>query len=138
MKTALAWISCSLMIVGICLFANHGTATAQPETCWLVFYVSSGEPGDTPDEIICLTSETEGYVRETSIFGSGAIGCNRVTFDRIRDAMNFIVDYSKCTNNSPSHSIFCPPSQSDRFKCEWRMLDDNTPPSDAYLVRERQ
>jgi hypothetical protein len=51
--------------------------------------------------------------------------------------MNFIVDYSKCTNNSPSHSIFCPPSQGDRLKCVWTMLDGSMAPSDAYLEREK-
>jgi hypothetical protein len=72
-KISLTWIALSCLIVGICLTAGQRTASAQ-ETCWRVFYVSSGGPGDIPDEIICLTSETEGYVRETSIFGSGAIG----------------------------------------------------------------
>jgi hypothetical protein len=104
-KSTLAWIFRLFLAVGICLFAKQGTATAQPETCWLVFYVSSDGPGDTPDEIICLTSQTEGYVRETSIFGSGVIDRNRVTVNRSGGAMDFIVDYSKCTNNSPSHSI---------------------------------
>jgi hypothetical protein len=135
-KISLTWIALSCLIVGICLTAGQRTASAQ-ETCWRVFYVSSGGPGDIPDEIICLTSETEGYVRETSIFGSGAIGCNRVTVDHVRSAMNFIVDYSKCTNNSPSHSIFCPPSQGDRLKCVWTMLDGSMAPSDAYLEREK-
>jgi len=128
---------CSLLGLGICLAASQGTAMAQAETCWLVFYVSTGGPGDTSDEIICLTSQTEGYVRETTIFGTGAIGCNRVTVNRSGGAMDFIVDYSKCTNNSPSHSISCPSPQGDRFKCVWRMLDDSMAPSDAYLAREK-
>ena len=28
------------------------------EPCWRVYYVSSG-PSDSPDEIICLTSQSE-------------------------------------------------------------------------------
>ncbi len=134
MKTLLGFV-CSLLVLGIYAAASPTTATAA-EACWLVFYVSSG-PSDTPDEVICLTSQTEGYVRETTIFGTGAIGCNRVTVNRSGGAMDFIVDYSKCTNNSPSHSISCPSPQGDRFKCVWRMLDDSAAPSDAYLEREK-
>jgi len=135
-KTLVAWFVGLFLAMGICLVASQGSVMAQAETCWLVFYVSTGGPGDTPDEIICLTSQTEGYVRETT--GTGAIGCNRVTVNRIRGAMDFIVDYSNCTNNSPSHSISCPSPSGDRFKCVWRMLDDSMAPSDAYLVPEKQ
>ena len=53
---------------------------AQAQTCWLVYYVSSGPP-DSADEVICLSSPTEGYVRETSIFGV-VQDCSRVTLRR--------------------------------------------------------
>jgi hypothetical protein len=115
-KTLAACFLCSFLGMGICLVASHRPVAAA-ETCWLVFYVSSGGPGDTDDEVICLTSQTEGYVRETSIFGTGAIGCNRVSVNRSGGAMDFIVDHSKCTNNSPSHSISCPSPSGDRIKC---------------------
>jgi hypothetical protein len=128
---------CSVLGLALCLMAAQGIATARAETCWQVFYVSTGESGETADEVICLTSQTEGYVRETSIFGSGAIGCNRVTVNRSGGAMDFVVDYSQCTNNSPSHSISCPSPEGDRFKCTWRMLEGDPQPSDAYLVREQ-
>jgi len=132
-KTLLRFV-CSLLVFGIYAAASPTTATAA-ETCWLVFYVSSGSP-DSADEVICLASPTEGYVRETSIFGD-VQGCNRVTVNRSGEAMDFIVDYSKCENNAPSHSISCPSPEGDRFKCVWRMLDNSAAPSDAYLEREK-
>lgn len=103
MKTLLAF-ACSLLGMGLCLAA--GPSVAQAQTCWLVYYVSSGAP-DSADEVICLSSPTEGYVRETSIFGD-VRDCNRVTVNRSGEAIDFIVDYSKCGNNAPSHSISCP------------------------------
>lgn len=127
---------CSVLGLALCLFAAQGAATAQAETCWRVFYLSTGASGETPDEIICLTSPTEGYVRESHIFGSGVQGCNRVTVNRSGGAMDFVVDYSQCTNNSPSHSISCASPEGNRFKCTWRMLEGDTAPSDTYLERE--
>ncbi len=128
---------CSLLGLAFCLIAAQGIATARAETCWQVFYVSTGASGETADEIICLTSATEGYVRESHIFGSGVQGCNRVTVKRNGGAMDLVVDYSQCTNNSPSHSISCPSSEGDRIKCTWRMLEGDPQPSDTYLVPER-
>jgi hypothetical protein len=63
--------------------------------------------------------------------------CNRVTVNRSGEAMDFIVDYSKCGNNAPNHSISCPSTPGARLKCVWRMLDDSAAPSDAYLEREK-
>jgi hypothetical protein len=131
-KTLLAF-ACSLLGTGLCLAA--GPSVAQAQTCWLVYYVSSGPP-DSADEVICLSSPTEGYVRETSIYGD-VQDCNRVTVNRSGEAMDFIVDYSKCGNNAPSHSISCPSTPGARLKCVWRMLDDSAAPSDAYLEREK-
>ncbi len=135
MKTLVSCFVCSMLAVAVYAAAPN-TAAMAAESCWRVYYVSSGPP-DSPDEIICLTSQTEGYVRETTIFGSGAIGCNRVTVNRSGGAMDFIVDYSKCTNDSPSHSISCPSPQGDRLKCVWRMLEGVHEPSDAYLEQEK-
>ena len=132
---ALVGIVCSALALGIALVQHPGPAAAQAETCWRVFYVNTS--GDTPDEIICLTSATEGYVRETTIFGSGIEGCNKVTVNRSGGAMEFVVDYSKCTNNAPSHAISCPSPEGERIKCVWRMLDGSMEPSDAYLEREK-
>lgn len=136
MKALVCYV-CSVLGLTLCLIAGQGIATARAETCWHVFYVSTGASGETPDEVICLTSATEGYVRESNIFGSGVQGCNRVTVNQSGGAMEFNVDYSQCTNNSPSHSISCPSPVGIRFKCTWRMLDGTTPPSDTYLVREQ-
>ena len=134
MKTLVSGFLCSVLALGIYRAAAPTTAMAA-DTCWLVFYVSSGPP-DTPDEILCLTSPTEGYVRESSIFGA-VQDCNRVTVNRSGEAMDFIVDYSKCDNNAPSHSISCPSTPGARLKCGWRMLEGVHEPSDAYLEREK-
>ncbi len=134
MKTLLAF-ACLLVATGLYLVADQRPALAEGGTCWLVYYVSSGPP-DSADEVICLTSPTEGYIRETSIFGD-ANGCNRVTVNRSGEAMDFIVDYSKCDNNAPSHSISCPSTPNDRLNCVWRMLDNSAAPSDAYLEPEK-
>ncbi|MGZ3174077.1 MAG: hypothetical protein ACXU7G_13395 [Croceibacterium sp.] len=83
MKTLLAF-ACSLLGMGVCLAA--GPSVAQAQTCWLVYYVSSGAP-DSADEVICLSSPTEGYVRETSIFGD-VRDCNPVTVNRSGEAMD--------------------------------------------------
>jgi hypothetical protein len=125
----------SFLGIGVCLVLSHGPTMAQAQTCWQVFYVSSGPP-DSPDEVICLSSATEGYIRETTIFGD-VQGCNRVTVNRNGGAMDFIVDYSKCNNNAPNHSISCPSPQGDRFKCTWRVLDNSQAPSDVLLLREK-
>lgn len=136
MKNVVRFVG-SFLALAICLVASEGVATAQAQTCWLVFYVSSGEAADTADEVICLTSQTEGYVRESHIFGSGVQGCNRVAVNGGGGEMVFTVDYSQCTNNSPSHSISCPTPEGDRLKCVWRMLEGDTSPSDAYIEREK-
>ena len=134
MKTLLAF-ACLVLGTGLYLVADQGPALAEGATCWLVYYVSSGPP-DSADEVICLTSPTEGYIRETSIFGD-VQGCNRVTVNRSGEAMDFIVDYSKCENNAPNHSISCPSTPGARLKCVWHMLDNSQQPSDAYLEREK-
>jgi hypothetical protein len=141
MKARVVSLICCFLVAGSCFAARQRPAAAQNGAdCWLVYWISTGEnPGDMPDEIICLTSQTTGQVRESSIFGSGVKGCNRVTVGRKGGGMTLTVDYSKCSNNSPSHTISCPAPSGSRLKCQWTMADKSHADANvAYLVPEKR
>ena len=68
------------------------------------------------------------------MFGTGIQGCNTVSVDHKNGGMTLIIDYSKCTNNSPSHTITCPSDKEDVIKCVLSMKPGDA--SDDYLVRQ--
>jgi hypothetical protein len=106
--------------------------TAQ--TCWLVF---GDEPTATSgrndaDELICMKTASTGYVLESSIFGTGVKGCNKVTINREGNGYLLRVDYSKCTNNSPNHSFSCASLAGDAVKCI-ETMEGHEGQADSYL-----
>jgi hypothetical protein len=61
------------------------------------------------------------------VLGTGVKGCNKVTVKSRGGGLLLNVDYSKCTNNAPSHTISCPSIGGTTLKC----VDSKF--SDSYL-----
>lgn len=131
----------ALAMLALAVFAmTFSSAASAAETCWSVFWKDEAPAAtDNADEVICMSSDTDGVVRESSIFGTGVEGCNKVTAKREGEAVTFVVDYSKCTNDSPSHTMGCK-GLTDVNKCIWTYTsgDYAGQTSSAYLIRPKQ
>lgn len=105
------------------VLAAAAIAFVQParaeSVCWSVF-LSDQPPAasDTADETVCMTSDTEGVVKDSSMFGSGVQGCSKVTGAQAGVGASLVVDFSKCTNDAPSHKIDCVQLR-PLSKCNW-------------------
>lgn len=122
------------LIVGLTICLIPVRAHAE---CWGSSWRDEAPaPTDKPDEIICMSSATEGIVRESFMFGTGVEGCNKVTATHDGEAVTFAVDYSKCTNDSPSHTVACK-SLGDINQCVWTFTDGDFAgkSSTGFLVR---
>jgi hypothetical protein len=116
----------------VCPSASASGQEAQTASaCWLIFSEPSATYGRSDaDEMVCLNSPASGQVLESTIFGSVG-GCSKVTVRREGSGTTFVLDFSGCTNNTPTHSISCASLAGETSKCVWKW-DDNSI-STAYL-----
>jgi hypothetical protein len=111
-------VSRFLVVALVCWIANTETCAAQSaQSCWMAYGGREPTPGDYEDETLCIMSDTEGFVRESTLYGTGVEGCNSIKITKGADAVSLFVDYSNCTNDSPNHTIVCPSLAGDLVKC---------------------
>jgi hypothetical protein len=88
--------------------------------CWGVL-----DPGDevtvnNAEEVLCVDESGRAWIRESSMFGEGVKGCNVVTIRSQGDMIIIDINYRRCTNNSPSHTLTCgSPSAKGVYRCRY-------------------
>ncbi len=121
------------------------TASIQPtraeDTCWSVYHFDQPPNDDLiADDVICMSSETTGIVRESPTYGADIQGCNSVTAEKLGSGGGTLtVDYSKCpAKDAPSHKLACPQLKALN-KCTWTFTTGKFAGTsdDAFLPREK-
>ena len=108
-----------LIIALSCCIAGPQTSAAQSaQSCWMVYFGRVPTPADNEDETLCIMSESSGFVREATLFGTGVEGCNSIKIIKKDGGVSLFVDYSNCTNDTPNHTMVCPSLLGDLVKCE--------------------
>jgi hypothetical protein len=92
--------------------------------CWGVFDPADELTVDHADEVLCVDESGHASIRESSMFGEGVKGCNVVTIRSQGDMLVIGINYKRCTNNSPSHTLTCgSPSPKGIYSCTEVMAD---------------
>lgn len=90
--------------------------------CWAVVDPEDPADLDHAQEILCVDAAGHGVIRESSFYGEGVKGCNIVTIDSKAGKLVINVNYRRCTNAAPSHTLTCaPPVASGTLACSQLM-----------------
>jgi len=115
--------SATIIVLGLvatvaCSIISAKTSLAQSaKSCWMTFGEPEPTTADYGDEVLCIMSDTSGFVRESALYGTGVEGCNSIKITKQGGAISLFIDYSNCTNGSPNHTITCPTLSGDLVKC---------------------
>ena len=97
-------------IVAVNLAPSAGRAAPTGplhEGCWIVIDPDDDPTFDNAQEVLCVDASGRAAIRESSYYGEGVKGCNVVTI-RAQDGKFVVdVDYKRCTNDAPSHTLTC-------------------------------
>jgi hypothetical protein len=110
-------------ILGALLTPAPGAA-ASPSLlhagCWGVLDPGEKVTVDNAQEVLCVDESGRASIRESWMFGEGVKGCNVVTIRSQGDMIVIDINYRRCTNNSPSHTLTCdsPPTKGV-YRCKF-------------------
>jgi len=85
-------------------------AAASPSLhagCWGVFDPNDEPTIDNAEEVLCVDKSGHASIRDSSFYGEGVKGCNVVTMRTQSDTLIIDVNYKRCTNDAPSHTMTC-------------------------------
>jgi hypothetical protein len=98
--------------------AGAASPNLPRDGCWGVFGEDEQLTVSHADEVLCVDKSGRASIRESTIFGDGVKGCNVVMMYIQGDKLVIDINYNRCTNNSPSHTLRCgAPSGSGVYTC---------------------
>jgi len=121
-----------LSVLAPIIFAATSSLTSIPTQaaplhagCWVVVDPDDPVDIDHAQEVLCVDAAGHGFIRESSDYGEGVKGCNVVTIDAKAGKLVINVDYGRCTNDAPSHTLTRDaPADSGTLACSQLMASE--------------
>jgi hypothetical protein len=110
----------SPIVAAVLLPASAAAASPGPlhPGCWGLFGPDEEVAVNNADEVLCVDQSGRASIRESSMYGEGVKGCNVVTIRSQGNRVVIDINYRRCANNAPSHTLTCgSPSARGIYSC---------------------